>query len=44
MINNAPLVSVIIPCYNAENYVEQAVRSIVKQTYSNLEILAIDDC
>lgn len=38
-----PLVSVLIPCYNCEEYVEEAVMSIVKQTYSNLEILVIDD-
>ncbi|MCS4166212.1 MULTISPECIES: glycosyltransferase family 2 protein [Sphingobacterium] len=38
------LVSVIIPCYNAEKYVEEAVRSIMKQTYLDLEIIVIDDC
>ena len=37
------LVSVLIPCYNCEEYVEEAVMSIIKQTYSNLEILVIDD-
>lgn len=41
---NYPLVSVIIPCYNAEKYVEAAVRSIMNQTYKNLEILCCDDC
>lgn len=39
-----PLVSVIIPCYNAERYVESAVRSIMEQTYTNLEILCCEDC
>lgn len=43
-MNNIPLVSVIIPVYNAEKYVEQAVRSIINQTYTNLEILCCDDC
>jgi glycosyltransferase involved in cell wall biosynthesis len=38
-----PLVSVILPCYNAENFVEASVRSIMDQTYSNLEIILIDD-
>jgi len=37
------LVSVLIPCYNCEEYVEEAVMSIIKQTYPNLEILVIDD-
>ena len=36
--NFAPLVSVIIPCYNAKRFVESAVRSIMEQTYTNLEI------
>lgn len=39
-----PLVSVLIPCYNAELYVEQAVRSILDQSYKNLEIIVINDC
>lgn len=43
-LNNKPLVSVIIPCYNTEKYVESAVRSIMSQTYKNLEIIVTDDC
>ncbi|KEZ22584.1 glycosyltransferase [Glaesserella parasuis] len=39
-----PLVSVIIPCYNAEKFVEKSVRSIMEQTYKNLEIIVINDC
>lgn len=39
-----PLVSVIIPCFNCESYVEQAVISIMKQSYRNMEILIADDC
>lgn len=38
-----PLVSVIIPVYNVENYLERCVKSITNQTYSNLEILLVDD-
>lgn len=41
---SSPLVSVIIPCYNASKYVEKAVRSIMEQTYNNLEILVANDC
>lgn len=43
-MNTEPLVSVIIPCYNAEKFVEKAVRSIMRQTYRNLEIIVINDC
>lgn len=39
----SPLVSVLIPCYNVSLYVKRAVRSILSQTYSNLEIWIIDD-
>lgn len=36
-------ISVIVPVYNVENYLEKCVHSILKQTYSNLEIILIDD-
>ena len=39
-----PLVSVLIPCYNVEKYVEESIHSILNQTYRNLEIIAINDC
>lgn len=37
------LVSVLIPVYNVEQYVETAIKSIIDQTYTNLEIIVIDD-
>lgn len=37
------LVSVIIPVYHVENYLDNCVRSIVTQAYSNLEIILVDD-
>ena len=37
------LVSVIIPVYKTEKYLDECVESIVKQTYKNLEIILVDD-
>lgn len=37
-------VSVIIPAYNAAAYIEQAIRSVMAQTYTDWELLVIDDC
>lgn len=37
------LVSVVVPVYNLEKYIENCLKSIVAQTYKNLEILCIDD-
>lgn len=38
-----PLVSVIIPCYNHESYVEAAIRSVIAQDYENIELIVLDD-
>lgn len=37
------LVSVVVPVYNAENYLERCILSITNQTYKNIELLLIDD-
>jgi glycosyltransferase involved in cell wall biosynthesis len=38
-----PLVSVVIPAYNADRFVLQAVRSVLDQCYQPIEILLVDD-
>ena len=38
-----PLISVIVPVYNVEQYVETCIQSIINQTYKNLEIILVDD-
>ena len=43
MLTNNPLVSVIVPIYNVENYLNKCVKTIISQNYPNLEILLIDD-
>lgn len=43
-MNNYPKVSVLIPAYNVEAWVEESLRSILTQSYSNLEIVIVDDC
>ena len=36
-------ISVIVPIYNMENYLKRCVESILNQTYTNLEIILVDD-
>lgn len=37
------LVSVIVPVYNAERYIDKCIESIIEQTYKNIEVILIDD-
>ena len=40
---NTGLVSIVVPCYNIEKYIEKCINSIINQTYKNLEIIAVND-
>ena len=37
------LISIIIPVYNVRNYIEKCLYSVINQTYSNIEIIIVDD-
>lgn len=41
--NDNPLVSVIVPAYNAQKYLRQCVESIISQTYTHVEAVVVDD-
>lgn len=38
-----PLVSIIVPCYNSEKYIEECIKSLIQQTYENLECILVND-
>ena len=40
---STPLVSVVIPSYNHENFVQDSIQSVIDQTYKNIELIIIDD-
>lgn len=40
----SPLISVVIPSYNREKTIERSARSVLNQTYKNLELIIVDDC
>ena len=42
-MQSAPLVSVIVPCYNCERYLEEAIQSVKDQTYPEIELVLVDD-
>jgi glycosyltransferase involved in cell wall biosynthesis len=44
MKSKSPLVSVILPVYNAEKYLLTSIKSILAQDYTNFELIIIDDC
>ena len=42
-MENQPLVSVIMPCYNMEKYISETIQSVQRQTYPHWELLIVDD-
>lgn len=42
-MNDHPLVSIVIPVYNGSNYLRMAIESALSQTYSNIEVIVIND-
>jgi glycosyltransferase involved in cell wall biosynthesis len=43
-MNKSPLLSVITPAYNCEQYIESSIKSILNQTFSDFELIIINDC
>ncbi|MEO0629949.1 MAG: glycosyltransferase, partial [Planctomycetota bacterium] len=43
MSSSQPTVSVLLPVFNAEAFVDEAIRSILAQTFTDFELLALDD-
>jgi len=39
----SPLVSILLPCYNGEKYLQECIQSIMKQTYNHFELILVDD-
>lgn len=42
-MNKQPLVSVVIACYNHQNFVQESIQSVIDQTYEKIELIIIDD-
>lgn len=43
-LSDKPLVSVVIPCYKHQAFLERCLNSVAQQTYENIEVVIVDDC
>ena len=43
MKEEKPLITIVVPIYKVEQYLENCIQSIIKQTYTNLQIILVDD-
>ena len=43
IVDNEPLVSIIMPMYNCDRYIEDSIKSVIEQTYLNWELIIVDD-
>ncbi len=41
--NDEPLISVIVPVYNGENYIDDCIMSVLNQEYKNFELILVND-
>lgn len=42
-MKESPLVSIVVPVYNVESYIKKCLESLEEQTYSNIEIIVVND-
>ena len=40
---NSPKVSIVVPCYNSEKWIEQCITSALNQDYENIEVIFVDN-
>ena len=44
MLKIKPLISIILPVYNGETYLANSIKSCLSQSYSNIELIIVNDC
>ena len=40
----APFISIVMPVYNVEKYIEKSIQSVLSQRFTDFELLLVDDC